>query len=187
MSSLSHQKKGDNTKIVTFKKGWRGTTTLSYIDHNTATAAEDPLQTAVTDSKVLDPSSSVYIPGPHYIQTGDTNVTPLGQMQVITDYTEVSRLTYDNVNKMSESDVNMFNKTSEQLSSCTINGVNVSNLYEAKENINNSNVTIAANSNAPNVMYINNAEDEEDLDDDFLVFRLFETQSSTTETTLEKL
>ena len=184
---LSHQKKGDNTKIVTFKKGWRGTTTLSYIDHNTATAAEDPLQTAVTDSKVLDPSSSVYIPGPHYIQTGDTNVTPLGQMQVITDYTEVSRLTYDNVNKMSESDVNMFNKTSEQLSSCTINGVNVSNLYEAKENINNSNVTIAANSNAPNVMYINNAEDEEDLDDDFLVFRLFETQSSTTETTLEKL
>merc|ERR1711868_157269 len=108
-------------------------------------------------------------------------------MQVITDYTEVSRLTYDNVNKMSESDVNMFSKTSEQLSSCTINGVNVSNLYEAKENINNSNVTIAGNSNAPNVMYINNAEDEGDLDDDFLVFRLFETQSSTTETTLEKL
>ena len=140
----------------------------------------------MTDSKLLDHSSSIYIPGPHYIQTGDNTVTPLGQMQVITDYTEVSRLTYhDNVNKMTDTDVNMFHKSSEPLPSCNINGNNVSHMYEVKENINNSNSNTT--SNVANIMYINNAEDEGEIDDDFLVFRLFETQSSTTETTLEKL
>ena len=53
---------------------------------------------SLVDNSILDTNTtnSLYIPGPHYIQTGDSTVTPL--VQVITDYTEsaeVSRLTYD--------------------------------------------------------------------------------------------
>ena len=67
---LSHQRKGDATKIVTSKKGVRGSSgSLSYIDH--FTAPEDALEAALLDSQVLESDMSrVYIPSAHYIQTG---------------------------------------------------------------------------------------------------------------------
>ena len=63
---------------------------VSYIEEVSA-------QVSLVDTSILETNTNtVYIPGPHYIQTGDSTVTPLGQMQVITgDYSEVSRLTYD--------------------------------------------------------------------------------------------
>ena len=87
----SHLRKGDQTRIVTAKKGGRGSMAVSYIELVST-------QETLVDTSILDTNttSSVYIPGPHYIQTGDSTVTPL--VQVITDYTEsaeVSRLTYD--------------------------------------------------------------------------------------------
>ena len=86
----SHLRKGDQTRIVTAKKGGRGSMTVSYIEQVSA-------QVSLVDTSILETNTNtIYIPGPHYIQTGDSTVTPLGQMQVITgDYSEVSRLTYD--------------------------------------------------------------------------------------------
>ena len=87
----SHVRKGDQTRIVTAKKGGRANLAVSYIE---MVSTEESLM----DTSILDTSTTnnLYIPGPHYIQTGDSTVTPL--VQVITDYTEsaeVSRLTYD--------------------------------------------------------------------------------------------
>jgi len=64
--------------------------TVSYIEQVSA-------EVSLVDTSILETNTNtIYIPGPHYIQTGDSTVTPLGQMQVITgDYSEVSRLTYD--------------------------------------------------------------------------------------------
>jgi len=175
---LSHQKKGDATKIVTSKKGNRGGTGLSYIDH--FAAPEDALEAALMDSKLLEHSSSVYIPGPHYIQTGDSNVTPLGQMQVVTDtdLSEVSRLTYDNI-KMSEN-INMYNKDMQHLQH---------GLY-AKDVSNTTNVMFIKNNSVVedpvSSMYITNNDDENSRDDGYLM-GLFESQPSATETTLDKL
>ena len=112
---MSHQRKGDATKIVTAKKSLHGTTSLSYIDH--LTAPEDALEAALIDSKLLDTgpdpgAASVYIPGRHYVQTGaaGASVTPLGQMQVVTDYTEVSRVSnYDTGTKAGDTGGGMGN------------------------------------------------------------------------------
>jgi len=84
----SHQRKGDQTRIVTAKKGSRDCPSVSYIESYT----DPPPSTETQTVKV--PATPIYIPGPHYIQTG-SSITPLCQMQVITDYTDVSRVTYD--------------------------------------------------------------------------------------------
>jgi hypothetical protein len=84
----SHIRKGDETRIVTARKGTRDCPTVSYIESYT-----DPVPS--TDSHAVKVQATpLYIPGPHYIQSG-SSITPLCQMQVITDYTDVSRLTYD--------------------------------------------------------------------------------------------
>jgi len=87
----SHQKKGDNTRLVTAKKGSRSSYTVSYID-SVSGEGEQGGETGLVAATL--PTATVYIPGPHYIQTGES-ITPLCQMQVISDYTEVSRLNYD--------------------------------------------------------------------------------------------
>jgi len=84
----SHQRKGDQTRIVTAKKGSRDCSTVSFIESYT-----DPLPSMDTQTLKAQ-ATPIYIPGPHYIQSG-SSITPLCQMQVITDYTDVSRVTYD--------------------------------------------------------------------------------------------
>jgi len=79
----SHQKKGDNTRLVTAGKGLRGA--ISYIE--TVQFPEIPPASGVDKQK-----AEVYIPGPNYIYS--ESITPLNQMQVITDYTEISSITY---------------------------------------------------------------------------------------------
>ena len=177
---LSHQRKGDATKIVTAKKSLNGTTSLSYIDHSTA--PEDPLEAALIDSKLLDTgpdslpgASSVYIPGPHYIQTGEAgaSVTPLGQMQVVTDYTEVSsRLNYETGSKAGDS-----------------GGLYTSNMYLSKSEdmyIGKSDHVISMDNNVT-IMHMHSNNDDDNSQDDGYLMGLFEHQPSGTETTLDKL
>lgn len=176
---LSHQRKGDATKIVTAKKSLHGTTSLSYIDH--LTAPEDALEAALIDSKLLDTgpdpgAASVYIPGRHYVQTGaaGASVTPLGQMQVVTDYTEVSRVSnYDTGTKAGDTGGGMGNMFA-------------SNMYIGKNDdmYKSDHHTISMENNTT-IMPGNN--DDDNSQDDGYLMELFEPQSSATETTLEKL
>jgi len=84
----SHHRKGDQTRIVTARKGDRDCPTVSYIEN--CTAPEPSNETHAVKVQ----ATPIYIPGPHYIQSG-SSITPLCQMQVITDYTDVSRVNYD--------------------------------------------------------------------------------------------
>ena len=172
---LSHQRKGDATKIVTAKKSLHGTTSLSYIDH--LTAPEDALEAALIDSKLLDGGpdpgvASVYIPGRHYVQTGGAgaSVTPL----VVTDYTEVGRVSnYDTGAKAGDTGGGMGNMFT-------------SSMYLSKnDDIYKSDHHALSMDNNPAIMPGNN--DDDNSQDDGYLMELFEHQPSATETTLKKL
>lgn len=87
----SHQRKGDNTRIVTSGRGARGGAGLSFIE------LFEPMNTSLPSlvEKEAAVEPGLYIPGLHYIQSGTDSITPLSQMQVITDYTEISRIGYE--------------------------------------------------------------------------------------------
>ena len=182
---VSHQRKGDATKLVTGKKTTRGTTTLTYIDH--LSAPEDPLEAAVLDSKLLDHDhghNTVYIPGSHYIQTGDTADTGGGVMQVITDYTGYEHVS-SNVNKTPASGYDHTisgGKTADMSSGDLFSS---KDLYQSKSN----NVTVFHMDNVTPLYDSNvgNNDDENSRDDGYLL-GLFENQPQTTTlTTLDKL
>merc|ERR1719391_143191 len=96
-----HEKKGDNTVLVVPAKGSRGS--HSYID-----VRSEPTMPA--EQKQKDLCTSVYLPGPQYTKStgykasNDDGMTPLKQMQVITDYTEISRIGFH----LSDADTDAF-------------------------------------------------------------------------------
>jgi len=85
----THEKKGDGTILVLPTKGSRGV--HSYID---VISQPVPINIAA-DQKQKELSTQVYIPGPQYTKSTGyksvSNMNPLKQ-QVITDYTEISRI-----------------------------------------------------------------------------------------------
>ena len=85
----SHQRKGDLTRLVKASKGGgsRGGEAISFIE-----AAEEGVEEVAEEARE---AAQVYIPAPpHYIQAG-ASITPLSQMQVVADFTEISRINYE--------------------------------------------------------------------------------------------
>ena len=85
----SHQRKGDLTRLVKASKGGgsRGGEAISYIE-----AAEEGVEEVAEEARE---AAQVYIPAPpHYIKAG-ASITPLSQMQVVADFTEISRINYE--------------------------------------------------------------------------------------------
>jgi len=166
----SHQRKGDNTRIVTARKGSRDSPSVSFIENVSQTIKD------VDDQSVekIQPTS-IYIPGPHYIQSG-SSITPLSQMQVITDYTDVSRVNYDH--PPSIPDVQNLNcsfdskviGSENRLSDCLYSG----QLFKKSTHIVTSKIEKDC------------MEDTDSRDDGYLL-GLFGCQPDATETTLEKL
>eukprot|EP00092_Neocalanus_flemingeri_P000965 GFUD01001032.1.p1 GENE.GFUD01001032.1~~GFUD01001032.1.p1 ORF type:complete len:621 (-),score=131.42 GFUD01001032.1:437-2299(-) len=179
----SHQRKGDQTRIVTATKGSRGadSVTVSYIESFTvpgpATAAVHSVH------KVTTP---IYIPGPHYIQT-DSSITPLCQMQVISDYTDVSRIPYDPpplalahpIAVQPSSDLVLVNNQPVETPSQTRN---MDCLYSSGGYKKPQHRALA------NVARLErDCVEDTDSRDDGYILGLFESQPCTTQTTLEKL
>lgn len=176
----SHQRKGDQTRIVTARKGDRDCPAVSYIENYTTPVPST--DTHHTVNKVQ--ATPIYIPGPHYIQSG-SSITPLCQMQVITDYTDVSRVNYDppppptvlpTPAQISPDLVLVKTQPEEilpdsRLSDCLYSGA------EYKKPQHNS---------LTRVVERDCVEDTDSRDDGYLL-GLFEIQPVSTETTLEKL
>ena len=86
----SHQRKGDLTRLVKASKGGgsRGGEAISFIE-----AAEEGVEEVPEEAR--EAQAQVYIPAPpHYIKAG-ASITPLSQMQVVADFTEISRINYE--------------------------------------------------------------------------------------------
>ena len=86
----SHQRKGDLTRLVKASKGGgsRGGEAISFIE-----AAEEGVEEVPKEAR--EAQAQVYIPAPpHYIKAG-ASITPLSQMQVVADFTEISRINYE--------------------------------------------------------------------------------------------
>ena len=86
----SHQRKGDLTRLVKASKGGgsRGGEAISFIE-----AAEEGVEEVAEEAR--EAQAQVYIPAPpHYIKAG-ASITPLSQMQVVADFTEISRINYE--------------------------------------------------------------------------------------------
>merc|ERR1719494_1294789 len=68
--------------------GSRGGEAISFIE-----AAEEGVEEVAEEAR--EAQAQVYIPAPpHYIKAG-ASITPLSQMQVVADFTEISRINYE--------------------------------------------------------------------------------------------
>ena len=166
----SHQRKGDNTRIVTARRGNRDGPAISFIEIYEEAV---PVREEVTVNKIQ--SAPIYIPGPHYIPQSGSSITPLCQMQVISDYTDVSRVNYDPPPPPStltslQNSSELATDTPTEYNSEQRGGECIYSMNDTKK---------------PKISF-DYLEDADSRDDGYLL-GLFGPQPSNTETTLDKL